>query len=622
MVWTAVALRFVTRHPAPSRSGGFPFPLSSPSPSLPPLRGGKPSSFSFSDVWSSVVAGGSCAERERRRGGGGRGFEKAHLVWATSGCSIPAVYLPADVATAFLLLWLVRDWLSLLSLVHEAHHPYSLQVASFPAGSRCELQESICCCCWVRVLRAWLLFSLVLRLGSSSACASVWVCREDDCRVGHPQRITQSGRVSGQSSQKPDEKPGSRVLHFVCPCGRVVCFASCALCALPDGRLVSAVGVRLVVLYHGFWCHVAHRGDLRGEGPFLLSYLEVELVALLVCILCLEVLVVVWCVALSTYVVGAVPCVVSRGESFLLAFVVSIAGALVHCVVPWVAPGAGVGTVCRVVCLIVSFVRHFPSLLGVRGVELSASRTLCDGLCLVVVLLPLWGGCFALSSRRVFSSDHEDDLGEIEWCRWTLSCVPCRGFRLAASLFLAGLVRTAPVELLTSARVLYAVVVRLGDMSGCRGIPEGRILVVVWAAVALRAHRDIIGGVTRVERDLIAAQSAVAIRIVSRPGGRTCGETFLLTWLFGVSRADTWLFLPDLVELLCLGGCVPRCCFRIVFHSAGSAGVVFGLTLVVGHVITLFRCFVLLYRALFARLTRLLSSGRDSLSQEFVAGRS
>ncbi|MQM12227.1 hypothetical protein Taro_045141 [Colocasia esculenta] len=55
--------------------------------------------------------------------------------------------------------------------------------------------------------------------------------------------------------------------------------------------------------------------------------------------------------------------------------------------------------------------------------------------------------------------------------------------------------------------------------------------------------------------------------------------TFVLAWLLGVSRGDTWLSLPDLVEvrdvgarvvrlgshvvspvfheLLCLGGCVP-----------------------------------------------------------------
>ncbi|MQL97189.1 hypothetical protein Taro_029875 [Colocasia esculenta] len=68
----------------------------------------------------------------------------------------------------FLLLWLVRDWLSLLSLVHEAHPPYSLQVFGsvggsttfggpwrgsersgrysggyLPVGSECELQESV-----------------------------------------------------------------------------------------------------------------------------------------------------------------------------------------------------------------------------------------------------------------------------------------------------------------------------------------------------------------------------------------------------------------------------------------------------------------------------------------------
>ncbi|MQL86209.1 hypothetical protein Taro_018738, partial [Colocasia esculenta] len=95
--------------------------------------------------------------------------------------------------------------------------------------------------------------------------------------------------------------------------------------------------LRLVVLYHGFWCRVAHHGDLRGEGPFPLSCLEVELVALLVRVvsswaidcgdqlcrlllcrflvawlddLCLEALVAVWCVALSACMVGAVPWVV------------------------------------------------------------------------------------------------------------------------------------------------------------------------------------------------------------------------------------------------------------------------------------------------------------------------
>ncbi|MQM17093.1 hypothetical protein Taro_050060, partial [Colocasia esculenta] len=77
-----------------------------------------------------------------------------------------------------------------------------------------------------------------------------------------------------------------------------------------------------------------------------------------------------------------------------------------------------------------------------------------------------------------------------------------------------------------------------------------------------------------------------ALDLVEVRGGRAYGETVLLTWLLGVSRGDTWLFLPDLVELRdvgacvvrlwshvvapvfrelpCLGRCVPRVYFRIV----------------------------------------------------------
>ncbi|MQL67798.1 hypothetical protein Taro_000003 [Colocasia esculenta] len=66
--------------------------------------------------------------------------------------------------------------------------------------------------------------------------------------------------------------------------------------------------------------------------------------------------------------------------------------------------------------------------------------------------------------------------------------------------------------------------------------------------------------------------------------------------MLGACVVRLWSHVVALVfsELLCLGGCVPRCCFRIVFDSASSAGVVFGPTLVVGHGITLFRCFVVL----------------------------
>ncbi|MQL89611.1 hypothetical protein Taro_022188 [Colocasia esculenta] len=58
-------------------------------------------------------------------------------------------------------------------------------------------------------------------------------------------------------------------------------------------------------------------------------------------------------------------------------------GAWVHCVVPWVAPGAGDSTMCCAGCLFVRFVCRLTTSLGVGGVELSASGTLCAGLCLV-----------------------------------------------------------------------------------------------------------------------------------------------------------------------------------------------------------------------------------------------
>ncbi|MQL73507.1 hypothetical protein Taro_005858, partial [Colocasia esculenta] len=86
--------------------------------------------------------------------------------------------------------------------------------------------------------------------------------------------------------------------------------------------------------------------------------------------------------------------------------------------------------------------------------------------------------------------------------------------------------------------------------------------------------------------------------------------------LFHVSRDDTWLFLPNLMEVCAEG------CFRIVFDSAGSAGVMFGLSQVVVEAFLCFRYFVVLCSSLVREAHPLLSSGRDSLSQEFVAGRS
>ncbi|MQL69948.1 hypothetical protein Taro_002250 [Colocasia esculenta] len=82
-------------------------------------------------------------------------------------------------------------------------------------------------------------------------------------------------------------------------------------------------------------------------------------------------------------------------------FVFVPSGALVHCVVPWVAHGACDSTMCCAVCLFASFVRHFTTSLGVGGVELSASGDTCASPSLVVVPLPLRGDYFALSSFRV-----------------------------------------------------------------------------------------------------------------------------------------------------------------------------------------------------------------------------
>ncbi|MQL85081.1 hypothetical protein Taro_017598, partial [Colocasia esculenta] len=104
----------------------------------------------------------------------------------------------------------------------------------------------------------------------------------------------------------------------------------------------------------------------------------------------------------------------------------------------------------------------------------------------------------------------------------------------------------------------------------------------------------------------LVALAVTVFHIVSEIGflhALSC--TYFCFRFVGVPTAlagDTWLFLPDLVvvrdvvfhELLCLDGFVPRCCFRIVFDSAGSAGVVFGLTRVVVEAFIYFRCFVVL----------------------------
>ncbi|MQM22779.1 hypothetical protein Taro_055837 [Colocasia esculenta] len=242
------------------------------------------------------------------------------------------------------------------------------------------------------------------------------------------------------------------------PVARMVCFISRTLCALPDGGLVSAVGVFLAVLlmeasvlHCGCAALLPSGGVIFPSIVFGLSWLLpsyrrflVAPVALLctgflawlarasvspVCArLCLGLESLwlllpmrqsrcsVFCVLLGADVVvtllagAGMACCALLGlqflacgflrvfgeESFLLARVVSTAG----------AP---------------AFVRRFTSLLGVGGIELSAFGTRAS-LSLVVVPLLLWGGFFALSScaeagRGAQRQKDRGDLGlAVRWC--------------------------------------------------------------------------------------------------------------------------------------------------------------------------------------------------------------
>ncbi|MQM19806.1 hypothetical protein Taro_052817 [Colocasia esculenta] len=145
--------------------------------------------------------------------------------------------------------------------------------------------------------------------------------------------------------------------------------------------------------------------------------------------LCLEALVAVWCVALSTCggllwrvlpitrVVSAVGATVLHLAEFwclwwhpllvLEWFVFVPSGALVHCVALWEAPGACVSTVCCVVFPDRELRALFHKLLGVALSVVRQALVVC-----------LWSRCFSflrLRSRCVSLSDHEADLGTPLW---------------------------------------------------------------------------------------------------------------------------------------------------------------------------------------------------------------
>ncbi|MQM15586.1 hypothetical protein Taro_048532 [Colocasia esculenta] len=117
---------------------------------------------------------------------------------------------------------------------------------------------------------------------------------------------------------------------------------------------------------------------------------------------------------------------------------------------------------------------------------------------------------------------------------------------------------------------------------------------VVCAGVGRRPFWGFPEGVScvPVPAGLVLSWSEVVVPVVKRSFLRGCSVSLVVTpgcsfptsWRSGmlgacVMRIWSHVVAPVFREPLCLGRCVPRCCFRIVFDSAGSAGVEFGLTL-------------------------------------------
>ncbi|MQM01722.1 hypothetical protein Taro_034482 [Colocasia esculenta] len=338
------------------------------------------------------------------------------------------------------------------------------------------------------------------------------------------------------------------------------CVAPVAYC-VPSSSAFRGL-LEVVVLAHGNWYRVAHCGDLRGEGR------DVSIVpfrAMLVsssfrCVFCLclsyalEALVAVWCVALSV-------CVVSCGESSLLALVVRSLVQL-RCILPgywclWWSPvlvlewfvfvsfGAlvalsvvrqvlaaacgrvfslawervrpvgipsfGLGpfevNVLSSTSTVVSIPVQFADVLGCLALptsdvfpDFASTHYACGAFGLVF----LW-----LHSRCVSLSDHEDDLGEIESSGADGHCPACHGEVPSFGFTFDALL--AVVSPWWQAGQSH--------LSGCRGVPEGCVLVAVWAAIALR---------------LLKRRPAL-----SRLGGRRlkalASTPFPLLWLFLLS---------------------------------------------------------------------------------------
>ncbi|MQM06270.1 hypothetical protein Taro_039092 [Colocasia esculenta] len=266
-------------------------------------------------------------------------------------------------------------------------------------------------------------------------------------------------------------------------------FVSHILWALPDGGLVSAMGVWLVVLlwkcqsrlvvFPWVWKRLIVRVSFpcfplvaRGGGAgravgtmsrtvatFVVKVPPLVLAACPVFSLCLEVLVAVWCVASLPVVVGAVPyvCVLVRAN-----VVVALLKLLVfRAFLLWVSGGESL----RLALSRFGAGVAYSTLSGLWLLACGLWQVSCrESFLLACVVLTFgatmlhlaWFWCWWWHHVHVLEwfvlfrlepwcvvlhvgfvdvlGYHEDDLGKIEWCQWTLFpepwCFPCACYRL------------------------------------------------------------------------------------------------------------------------------------------------------------------------------------------------
>ncbi|MQL97167.1 hypothetical protein Taro_029851 [Colocasia esculenta] len=721
----------------------------------------------------------------------------------------------------FLLLWMVRDWLSLLSLVREAHPPTLFschfanprdsnpsgssdswvaarpsgslagvrEVASFPAGFKCELQESVAA---VAVVNFGDVLPEFFSVGSGGSEVSVvWLVAvvlpsRLRCIAWFPCVLVMFSQIGWLLSWCVSQNGALVVLVEVLP--GPACVASTVLLTAVFSRMVHVVWlfglcVLVKVLPRIAPCRFWHRttlGAFGGGSPQSCPVVVLVVAALSLCrdelsllpaglpvvflfvfeflgcaggtscvpavgwfasflAPCMLSQMVVWPVAcllpllsvgcsgwwcfhmafgavsrtVATFVAkGSVPYIQCEAAPGFLLFgllVQALFGVYLACAsaVLWrhLSPFGGwpslpvvVGAVpCVSVLLraivVVALLKLLGFANGVANSALFGSRFLACGfwqVALSVVRQVLAAACarvFPLAWERMRSvgvpyfslgpsevdvlrcvslSDHEDDLGEIEWCRWTLSCVPCVSGRFGARRA-CGVVDIRLVVVMTTGKSWYDLTLKttkwltavpcvlvfgrwpfwgfpegvpcvprlslfsgtpilgslLREFSGLRACSispshcfalrwfrsrVGRVGVgpqLGWAMVVgscsllwltsltLPGRHPTAGFVNCSVVPSVVAPSEVAVLVVRHSFSHGCSVSLVVTpscsfptsWRSGmlgacVVRLWSHVVAPVFRELLCLGGCVPRCCFHIVFDSAGSAGVMFGPTLV------------------------------------------